>query len=318
MRDDFQTLFEFLPIGAYRSSPDGRILRANRALARLNGYETEAEHLASVTDIGVGWYVEPGRREVFKRLIERDGRVIAFVSQVNRRKAGGIAWISENAHLVRDAQGRPDYYEGTVEDITERVLSQQALEASRQELAHMIDLVPGVVYKYRFLPGGPRHFTYVGRSIERLFGIRAERVMAEPDLILRLRHPDDRQRVDREVTHALGTRVPLDIEYRVVLDDARVRWIRMTSAHAPDEQGLQVRVGMIFDITDHKRAEEALRDNGELWKSALEQTGDGVWDWDLAQGREQLSAQGLALFGYRPGELPDSAEALDALTHPDD
>ncbi|MBL8334448.1 MAG: PAS domain-containing sensor histidine kinase, partial [Rubrivivax sp.] len=47
-------------------------------------------------------------------------------------------------------------------------------------------------------------------------------------------------------------------------------------------------------------------------------TGDGVWDWDLAQGREQLSAQGLALFGYRPGELPDSAEALDALTHPDD
>lgn len=109
MRDDFQTLFDLLPIGAYRSSPEGRILRANLALARINGYDTEAEHLASVADIAVGWYVEAGRREVFKQLIERDGRVIAFVSQVHRRKSGGLAWVSENAHLVRDAAGRVDY-----------------------------------------------------------------------------------------------------------------------------------------------------------------------------------------------------------------
>jgi hypothetical protein len=49
--EDFSSLFTFLPIGAYRSSPEGRMLRSNSALVRLNGYDTEVDHLASVKDI---------------------------------------------------------------------------------------------------------------------------------------------------------------------------------------------------------------------------------------------------------------------------
>jgi PAS domain-containing protein len=57
------SLFALLPIGAYRSSAEGRQLRANPALVRLNGYDSEAELLAAVNDIGREWYVEPGRRQ---------------------------------------------------------------------------------------------------------------------------------------------------------------------------------------------------------------------------------------------------------------
>ncbi|MDV7399916.1 hypothetical protein RZS08_51350, partial [Arthrospira platensis SPKY1] len=81
---DFSSLFNFLSIGAYRSSPDGRQIRANLALVRLNGYESEAEQLASVKSIGSEWYVDPGRRAEFKRLLERDGFVRGFVSEVHR------------------------------------------------------------------------------------------------------------------------------------------------------------------------------------------------------------------------------------------
>ena len=63
MSKDFSTLFEFLPIGAYRSLPDGRQLRANPALVQLNGYDSEDEMLRAVRDIAAEWYVLPGRRQ---------------------------------------------------------------------------------------------------------------------------------------------------------------------------------------------------------------------------------------------------------------
>ena len=64
--DDFSTLFDLLPIGAYRSSPEGRQLRANAALLRLDGYATEAEMLAATNDLALEWYVDPARRAQFK------------------------------------------------------------------------------------------------------------------------------------------------------------------------------------------------------------------------------------------------------------
>ena len=89
---DFSTLFELLPIGAYRSSADGRQLRANAALVRLNGYANEAEMLSAVNDIGQEWYVDPGQRQRFRSLIERDGQVVNFRSEVYRHKTRERIW----------------------------------------------------------------------------------------------------------------------------------------------------------------------------------------------------------------------------------
>lgn len=75
MLQNFSSLFEFCPIGVYRSSPDGRQLRANPALVRLNGYDDEAQMLTEVHDIGVEWYVDPARRAEFRQQLERDGIV---------------------------------------------------------------------------------------------------------------------------------------------------------------------------------------------------------------------------------------------------
>ena len=116
--DNRSTLFDLLPIGAYRSSIDGRQLRANAALVRLNGYDSESELLTEVNDIGREWYVDAQRRIEFQRLMQRDGQVTDFVSEVYRHKTRERIWIRENAHLVRSADDTPLYYEGTVEDIT--------------------------------------------------------------------------------------------------------------------------------------------------------------------------------------------------------
>ena len=129
---EFSTLFELLPIGAYRSTAAGRQLRANPALVRLNGYDSEAALLAAVNDIASEWYVDAHRRQRFRELIERDGKVLDFVSEIYRHKTRERIWIRENAHVVRDEQGRVRYFEGTVEDITAPRQTQLALEASER------------------------------------------------------------------------------------------------------------------------------------------------------------------------------------------
>jgi PAS domain S-box-containing protein len=127
---DYHSIFENAVDGIYRSSLDGKQLRANPALVRLNGYDTEEEMLRSVNDIGSEWYVEPGRRDEFRRLLDADGKVEGFVSEIYRHKTRERIWISENARLVRDARGRALFYEGTIRDITALRQAEEALIAA--------------------------------------------------------------------------------------------------------------------------------------------------------------------------------------------
>jgi PAS domain S-box-containing protein len=119
---DYRDIFENVTEGIYRSSIDGRQVRANPALVRLNGYTSESEMLAAVNDIATEWYVDPGRREEFRRLLHAQGQIEDFISEIYRHRTRERIWISENARLVRDrATGEPLYYEGTVREVTEMV-----------------------------------------------------------------------------------------------------------------------------------------------------------------------------------------------------
>jgi PAS domain S-box-containing protein len=316
--EQFSTLFEFLPIGAYRTTPDGRQVRANPALVRMNGFADEAELMAMVSDIGNDWYVQPGRREEFKARMARDGRVAGFESEVFRYKTRERIWVSENAHIVRDADGQVLFYEGTVEDITDRVRDREALRRSEQQLRQIVDLVPGVSYRVLTSADGVSTVDFISPNVEDMLGLKAEALLADSRAVHRLRHPDDQARVAAEIREAFDAQRPLDVEYRILRPDGREVWIQQTNRLAPPEHGCEVRIGLLLDITARKCAEAGLRDNSELWKRALESSGDGVWDWHIAQGIEQLSPACKALYGFEPDELPDTPDALDSRTHPDD
>jgi diguanylate cyclase (GGDEF)-like protein/PAS domain S-box-containing protein len=72
------------------------------------------------------------------------------------------------------------------------------------------------------------------------------------------------------------------------------------------------------DVTDYVQAATALRDNEELWKLALESTGDGVWDWHIPSGKEFFSKRLIEMYGFDQNDLFDQTDMLDARTHPDD
>jgi sigma-B regulation protein RsbU (phosphoserine phosphatase) len=133
-KDNYCGVFDHLVEGVYRTTPDGHYLLANVALARIYGYDSPVELMASIKDIARQLYVEPVRREEFIRLMQENNTLTGFESKIYS-KDGTIIWISENCRAVRDAQGRLLSYEGTVEDITERKHSEEQIRRTTSELS---------------------------------------------------------------------------------------------------------------------------------------------------------------------------------------
>ena len=129
---NYRSIFENANIGLYRSTTDGRLVTANPALVALNGYADEATMIKALQETGNQWYVEPGRRAEFHRLIAEHGRVGDFVSEVYRMHTRERIWVSENAWSVHDEAGRIAFYEGTVQDVTDRVSAYRQLSGARR------------------------------------------------------------------------------------------------------------------------------------------------------------------------------------------
>jgi PAS domain S-box-containing protein len=126
----YRSIFENAVEGIFQTTPDGRYLSANPALARIYGYESPQELCKALSDIACQLYVDPGRRAEFVGRLEENDTVVDFESQVYR-KDGGVVWISEQARAVRDGAGALLYYEGTVTDVNDRKRAEEALRRAK-------------------------------------------------------------------------------------------------------------------------------------------------------------------------------------------
>jgi PAS domain S-box-containing protein len=315
---DFASLFNFLPIGAFRSTSAGRMVRANPALVAINGYASEAQMLDVVNAVNADWYVQPTRRNEFLEALRRDGFVRGFISEIRRHGDGAHLWISENTHEVRDEQGLVAYFEGTVEDITERVQAQQALERSEEQLRLITSQIPGMVFVLHLDPQGKGTYRYLSPGVRDIYGLEPDALLRDAGLTVRYRHPDDMALRDEDLRRVTSGESVLGGEFRIVLPSGQVKWIlRRSTAVSSDAQG-QLRVGVLLDITARKQAEAALSESEALWKLALEGTGDGVWDWNLETGEEYISERIKTMFGYGANDVMATAADIDRLTHRED
>lgn len=130
--EKYRSIFENTSEGLFQNTLDGAFLSANPALARILGYETPQQLIDDRTDIQRQGYVDPAQREEFLRMLAEHGAVKDFEYQVQRKDRSHI-WVSESAHLVRDAEARPLYCEGSVQDITERKRIESELRAAKTD-----------------------------------------------------------------------------------------------------------------------------------------------------------------------------------------
>ena len=161
----YRALFENALDGIFQTTPEGRYLRANPALARIYGYPTPEALIAELQDISAQLYVNPARRGQFKELMDATGEVKDFESQI-RRRDGSILWISEQARAVRDAAGDILFFEGSVLDITARKEAEDALRQAEADFRGIFEQAAEGIY--RATPGGK--LLRANRALARMLG----------------------------------------------------------------------------------------------------------------------------------------------------
>jgi diguanylate cyclase (GGDEF)-like protein/PAS domain S-box-containing protein len=167
----YRSLFENAVEGIYRTTPDGRYLDANPALARIYRYASAAELISGLTDIANDLYVDPADRTRFRAIMDRDSVVLNFEARVYG-KDGAIIWIAENARAVRGEDGEILCYEGTVQDITER----KRFEDSLRLAAAVFETVGEAIV----VTDRARMVVAVNAAFEQMTGLSAAHVVGKP------------------------------------------------------------------------------------------------------------------------------------------
>lgn len=125
----YRTIVENAAGGIYQVTAEGRILSANPALARMLGFEQPRNLVEAVPDMGK-LYTDPRERLRYERDLETFGFVRNHETTIQRQD-GQIIWVSENARAVKNDDGRMLYYEGSIEDVTQRKLAERALQEAK-------------------------------------------------------------------------------------------------------------------------------------------------------------------------------------------
>lgn len=164
----------------------------------------------------------------------------------------------------------------------------------------LVELIPAVVYVDA--SDELSSAVYMSPQAERLLGYTQEEWLADPELWVKLLHPDDRERTLRETANARETGEPFKAEYRLVSRDGRAVWFYDEAVPTPvREEGRPERwQGVLFDITERKMYEEGLCRSEQRHSLVARATGEAIWDNDLSTGKQEWAGATEALFGYPP------------------
>ena len=161
-KNRLHSLFEGIPVGLYRSTPEGKRLDVNRALLQIVRYPNRKTFLeGNVIDD----YVNPEDRKKWQAKMEREGIVRGFKAQC-RRHDGTVRWIRDSARTVRDSEGRILYYEGAVEDITERKNAEEKEKQYFRDLAFL----SRTAMEFVELPRRSDIYKFIGKRLRELVG----------------------------------------------------------------------------------------------------------------------------------------------------
>ncbi|HEX7577364.1 MAG TPA: SpoIIE family protein phosphatase, partial [Verrucomicrobiae bacterium] len=305
-KDNYYGIFDHLVEGIFRTTTDGHYSLANVALARIYGYDSPAELMASIQDIARKLYVEPGRRDEFVRLMQEHDTLKGFESQIHR-KDGIVIWISENCRAVRDTQGKLLYYEGTVEDITQRRQTEQELRNSESLYHSLVETMPQNVFR-KDLQG---RFTFANQQYCEHYHCKLEDILGKTDFDFFPKDLAEQYTRDDQRVMQLGQTFEITEEHHPLGQDKRITRVVKTPLYGASGKviGLQ---GIFWDITQQHLAEERIRRaNAELARSREEvQAKNELMEENLRMAREIQSAMLPQQYPAFPQEVPPEQSAF--------
>ncbi|MGE5659388.1 MAG: PAS domain S-box protein [Actinomycetota bacterium] len=279
MEAKYRSMFENAVSGIFQTTPDGRYISANPALARLYGYVSTEEMIGKLTDIEHQLYVDPKRRDQFIAALQEHDAVSDFESQIYRRDRT-IIWISEHARAVRDANGKLLYYEGFVEDITQRKQAEAALSEERERLRLVIE---GVKDYAIFMLDTNGYVASWNAGAERILGYRSEEITGQhfQCFYTKTDIENNKPQLKLEIASAEGR---FEEESWRVRKDGSQFLANIIVTAVRDENGVLHGFSQVTrDITEQKRAAEektqliaSLQVSERKYRSLYESTTDAV------------------------------------------
>ena len=288
----YRSLFNGVPVGLYRTTPNGQILDANLAFAQLFGYASR-EALSERTSLEL--YADPADRVRWQMLMTQQEVVRDFEVRF-RRPDGTIFWVKNTGRAMKNAHGLIAAYEGSLEDITERKQAEALLEEERNLLRTMIDHIPDQIYvkdaKSRFMLANLATLHWLGWT-------ELRELIGKTDFDVHPREFAERYFADEQEIFASGQPL-INREEPFVRARGGMRWLLSTKVPFRDISGALIGlIGINRDITELKQAEEELLQ----LKQAVEAMPIGVTISDLTGRIRYVNPAEADLHGYQVGEL---------------
>ena len=262
--ESYRKLFEASVDGIYVTTPDGTVLNANPALARIMGYDAPEQLIANIGDMTQSIYVHASARAEYQRLMLRDGVVHEFEYQVFR-KDGEIRWLSDSATIVRDSDGEVVRYEGTVRDITDQKRAEDAIAEGRRLLQQVIDTVPAVIN----VKDPDLRYVLMNRYMAGIFGIEPQDALGHTTSELMSRYgagkTDENDQRVLKLKRELGF---YEEEYQDSAGNMR-QWIVNKLPLLDVDGEIEHIVTVALDIGERKRGEQEMRKAKEAAETAL-------------------------------------------------
>lgn len=289
----YATLSQISPVGIFRTDVHGDCLYANARWCELTGLSLEVAQ-------GKGWVsaLHPDDRD---RIVAEWYRAaesnLPFLGEYRFQTPDGkVSWVIGQATAERDVEGRLVGYVGTVTDISDRKQAENALQDSESRFRQLAENI-NVVFWMKEVKED--RVSYVSPAYERLWGLNPQELYENHQAWIDYIHPDDRASVETafQAKAAAGL---FDEEYRIMLPNGQVRWVRDRCFPLRNEAGALYRfTGIAEDITDRKQIEEMLR----LQAQVLDQTHDSVVSTDLDGNITSWNKGAERVFGYTPEEV---------------
>ncbi|WP_161635995.1 hybrid sensor histidine kinase/response regulator [Desulfonatronovibrio hydrogenovorans] len=311
---DYQEFFMNAPLGIFTSTPDGRFLSANPAMARMCGYDSPERLISSVTDIGSQLYHDPGEREKILEVLSSHGELVNYECRLVRQD-GSMFWASINVRAVGGDDGRITRFNGFISDVTDQRRAEESLMKSQERFALAMEVTRDGIWDWDLQTDQ----VYYSPGYAGMLGYASDEIEPHFSTWLRLVHPEDRDASLQANKACIENRQSeFQVRFRMQARNGEWRWILgRGKAVERDESGRATRlVGTHTDITDQMRIEEALRKSESLFRKVFEILPVGLWIADKNGKLVQGNPAGTKIWGASPKVGPDQYVIFKAVKLP--
>ncbi len=265
-REELARAQRIAQIGTWEDDLTTGRLRGSDEVRHIFGVDRDPATLERFEALIVPEDLEAFRDHV--RSIQREGKPFKLDFRI-RRPDGSLRWIHDEADVEVGPAGIPLRVFGVLQDVTDRKLAEEALRKSEEKYRLISENIPVAVYSV--LPDQDATSLFVSGRIRDLTGFEVGEFTADPTLWNRILHPEDRERVWGKVAEHRARNIPLDVECRIVTRSGAVKWIAAKANPVPDARGRLARIdGFMEDITERKRAEDALQEQARFLQDMID------------------------------------------------